>query len=397
MTKIFETPQQFADEYLRVLTAEVGKDLAGCTNTERYQALAKLIAQKANQQFAQSDSENAKSDKKKVYYFSLEFLLGPLLDNYLLNYGIRDVVTEGLDSMGIKLDDVLAEEGDPGLGNGGLGRLAACFLDSMAAEGILGFGNGMRYRYGLFRQKIEGGRQVEVTDNWLDKGYPWETRHDESSVIVRFGGEVVRHEDESGKFWFSQEGGEMVKAVPYDVPIIGMDGKTVNRLRLWSAEPAQEDFDLDAFNRGDYAAAAKFRTDAEAISEILYPNDAGEHGRILRLKQEYLFVAAGLDEGREIERGLKRLLAVRVEAVALRAVRQSGLHHLSRDGKCSQAWHLYRHAAAGRAVHRYKGRRSCALSLRRQKACSDGYGRKFRRTGGQRGRTHRAASAAAGF
>ena len=294
MTKIFETPQQFADEYLRVLTAEVGKDLAGCTNTERYQALAKLIAQKANQQFAQSDSENAKSDKKKVYYFSLEFLLGPLLDNYLLNYGIRDVVTEGLDSMGIKLDDVLAEEGDPGLGNGGLGRLAACFLDSMAAEGILGFGNGMRYRYGLFRQKIEGGRQVEVTDNWLDKGYPWETRHDESSVIVRFGGEVVRHEDESGKFWFSQEGGEMVKAVPYDVPIIGMDGKTVNRLRLWSAEPAQEDFDLDAFNRGDYAAAAKFRTDAEAISEILYPNDAGEHGRILRLKQEYLFVAAGL-------------------------------------------------------------------------------------------------------
>ena len=113
MTKIFETPQQFADEYLRVLTAEVGKDLAGCTNTERYQALAKLIAQKANQQFAQSDSENAKSDKKKVYYFSLEFLLGPLLDNYLLNYGIRDVVTEGLDSMGIKLDDVLAEEGDP--------------------------------------------------------------------------------------------------------------------------------------------------------------------------------------------------------------------------------------------------------------------------------------------
>ena len=152
MTKIFETPQQFADEYLRVLTAEVGKDLAGCTNTERYQALAKLIAQKANQQFAQSDSENAKSDKKKVYYFSLEFLLGPLLDNYLLNYGIRDVVTEGLDSMGIKLDDVLAEEGDTGLGNGGLGRLAACFLASMAAARILGFGNGMRYRYGLFRQ-----------------------------------------------------------------------------------------------------------------------------------------------------------------------------------------------------------------------------------------------------
>ena len=293
MTKIFDTPEQFAQEYRTVLMAEVGKDLKGCTDTERYQALARLIAQKANAQFARSDSENAKSDKKKVYYFSLEFLIGPLLDNYLLNYGIRDVVEEGLGSMGIKLDDLLSEEGDPGLGNGGLGRLAACFLDSMAAEGILGFGNGMRYHYGLFRQKIEGGRQVEVTDNWLDKGYPWETRHPESAVLVRFGGEVVRHE-ENGKFWFTQEGGDLIKAVPYDVPIVGFDGKTVNRLRLWSAEPAHEDFDLDAFNRGDYAAAAKFRTDAEAISEILYPNDAGEHGRILRLKQEYLFVAAGL-------------------------------------------------------------------------------------------------------
>ena len=164
----------------------------------------------------------------------------------------------------------------------------------MAAEGILGFGNGMRYHYGLFKQKIVDGRQVEVTDNWLDKGYPWETKHPESSVLVRFGGEVVRHEDEQGRYWFTQEGGELVKAVPYDVPIVGYGGKTVNRLRLWSAEPAHEDFDLDAFNAGDYAKAAKFRTDAEAISEILYPNDAGEHGRILRLKQEYLFVAAGL-------------------------------------------------------------------------------------------------------
>ena len=293
MTAMFESPEQFADEYRTVLMAEVGKDLKGCTDVERYQALARLIAQKANRQFAESDSENARSKKKKVYYFSLEFLLGPLLDNYLLNYGIRDVVERGLEGMGIDLGDVLAQEGDPGLGNGGLGRLAACFLDSMAAQGILGFGNGMRYRYGLFRQKIVDGRQVETTDNWLDKGYPWETRHPESSVLVRFGGTVERHE-ENGRYWFTQEGGEVVKAVPYDVPIVGMGGETVNRLRLWSAEPAHEDFDLDAFNRGDYAGANKFRTDAEAISEILYPNDAGEHGRILRLKQEYLFVAAGL-------------------------------------------------------------------------------------------------------
>ena len=292
--KIFETPESFAAEYRAMLMAEVGKDLSGCTEAECYRALARLVASKASKQFAESDSENAKSDKKKVYYFSLEFLIGPLLGNYLLNYGVQDVVKEGLASMGIELDHLLAEEGDPGLGNGGLGRLAACFLDSMAAEGILGFGNGMRYHYGLFKQVIEGGRQVEVTDNWLEKGYPWETRHPESAVAVRFGGEVVRHDDGNGNFWFTWEGGDVVKAVPYDVPIVGYEGKTVNRLRLWSAEPASEDFDLDAFNAGDYAKAAKFRTDVEAISQILYPNDAGEHGRILRLKQEYLFVAAGL-------------------------------------------------------------------------------------------------------
>lgn len=294
MHKIFETSEEFKRDYRTMLMAEVGKDIDVAKNGERYRALAKLIASRANRQFAESDSENGKSDKKKVYYFSLEFLMGPLLDNYLLNYGVRDVVEQGLSEMGIDLDDLLAEEGDPGLGNGGLGRLAACFLDSMAAEGILGFGNGMRYRYGLFKQEIRDGRQVEVTDNWLAKGYPWETRHPESRVLVRFGGDVVRHEDPDGTFHFDVVGGDLIEAVPYDVPIIGYGGKTVNRLRLWSAEPAGADFDLDAFNAGDYAKANKFRTDAEAISEILYPNDAGEHGRILRLKQEYLFVAAGV-------------------------------------------------------------------------------------------------------
>ncbi|MDM8245449.1 glycogen/starch/alpha-glucan phosphorylase [Collinsella tanakaei] len=294
MSKIFETTEDFKRDYRAMLMAEVGKDYSDAKSGERYRALAKLIASRANRQFALADSENGKSVQKKVYYFSLEFLMGPLLDNYLLNYGIRDIVEEGLKEMDIDLDELLAQEGDPGLGNGGLGRLAACFLDSMAAEGILGFGNGMRYRYGLFKQEIRDGRQVEVTDNWLAKGYPWETKHPESAVIVRFGGNVVRHEGPDGQFHFDVEGGDLIEAVPYDVPIIGYEGKTVNRLRLWSAEPASADFDLDAFNAGDYAKANKFRTDAEAISEILYPNDAGEHGRILRLKQEYLFVAAGL-------------------------------------------------------------------------------------------------------
>ena len=287
--KIFENEQDFIEQYREACLSRFGTPFEELPEQERYYALAELIANKGRAIFPQSHEKGA----KKVYYFSLEFLIGPLLDNYLINFGIRDLVANGVKEMGSSLEDLCRQEVDPGLGNGGLGRLAACFLDSMAHEGIAGYGNGMRYRYGLFRQYIEGGRQVERTDNWLANGFPWETRKDGSSVLVRFGGQVVRHE-ENGKFWFTQEGGEVVRAVPYDVPIIGYGGKVVNKLRLWSAEPYTEDFDLDAFNAGDYARANKFRSDVEAISTILYPNDAGEHGRMLRLKQEYLFVSAGL-------------------------------------------------------------------------------------------------------
>ena len=287
--KIFESEQDFVEQYREACVARYGTPFEELADHERYYALAELIANKGRAIFPDCH----KKEDKKVYYFSLEFLLGPLLDNYLINFGVRDLVAKGVESLGTTLEDLCRQEVDPGLGNGGLGRLAACFLDSMAHEGIAGYGNGMRYRYGLFRQYIEGGRQVERTDNWLANGFPWETRKDGSSVLVRFGGQVVRHE-EDGKFWFTQEGGEVVRAVPYDVPIIGYGGKVVNKLRLWSAEPYTEDFDLDAFNAGDYARANKFRSDVEAISTILYPNDAGEHGRMLRLKQEYLFVSAGL-------------------------------------------------------------------------------------------------------
>lgn len=288
-TKIFENEQDFVEQYRAACMEKYGSKFEDMSSQEQFYVLAELIANKARA--IQPSSHPARA--KKVYYFSLEFLLGPLLDNYLINFGIRDLVSEGVKSMGADLETICRQEVDPGLGNGGLGRLAACFLDSMAHENIAGYGNGMRYRYGLFRQYIEGGRQVERTDNWLANGFPWETRKDGSSVLVRFGGQVVRHE-EDGKFWFTQEGGEIVRAVPYDVPIVGFGGKVVNKLRLWSAEPYVEDFDLDAFNAGDYARANKFRSDVEAISTILYPNDAGEHGRMLRLKQEYLFVSAGL-------------------------------------------------------------------------------------------------------
>ncbi|MDO4183399.1 MAG: glycogen/starch/alpha-glucan phosphorylase [Coriobacteriia bacterium] len=287
---IFTDPdrfQEFLDQYCQF---SYGKPFADCSDQERYTALAKIVASRSRQLFSTTHD----LQEKKVYYFSLEFLIGPLLDNYLMNLGVRDVVSAALENMGSSLEDLCKQECDPGLGNGGLGRLAACFLDSMAHEGVVGFGMGMRYRYGLFKQEIEDGAQAEKTDNWLANGYPWETRMAESSVVVQFGGHVVRHENEDGRFWFTQEGGEKILAVPYDVPIVGYGGKLVNRLRLWSAEPYTEDFDLDAFNAGDYAAANKFRTDVEAISTILYPNDSGDHGKLLRLKQEYLFVTAGL-------------------------------------------------------------------------------------------------------
>ena len=286
----FESNKDFVNTYRAVCEASLGKPFEEASPRDRYQALARMVAFKARD----LQVETKVPKEKQVYYFSLEFLLGPLLDNYLINLGVRDVVAEGLKEMGTTLEEICAQEADPGLGNGGLGRLAACFLDSMAMVGFSGNGNGMRYRYGLFRQEIEGGRQVEKTDNWLSHGFPWERRAIESAVVVQFGGEVVRHEDKDGKYWFTQEGGSKVLAVPYDVPIVGYGGKKVNKLRLWSAEPYSEDFDLDAFNAGDYAKASRFRTDVEAISTILYPNDSGDHGKILRLKQEYLFVSAGL-------------------------------------------------------------------------------------------------------
>ncbi len=291
--EIFKDTEQFKREYRRMVESEVGKGFDEADDHERFSALCKLVAFRARAIHVRNDNAIESQRKKRVFYFSLEFLIGPLLENYLLNLGILDTVAEGLAEMGTSLEAVSSCEVDPGLGNGGLGRLAACFLDSMAPEGIAGYGNGMRYRYGLFRQVIKDGRQVEETDNWLAKGYPWEVRRPESVVPVTFGGEVVRHE-EGGRYWFTLEGGETVNAVPYDIPVVGYGGNTVNKLRVWAAEPVEEKFDLDAFNEGAYADASKFRTDVEAISTILYPNDAGEHGRILRLKQEYLFVAAGI-------------------------------------------------------------------------------------------------------
>ena len=293
MNKIFDNKQEFTELYRDAVMSISGKSVEAASDLDRFNALAKLVAEKARTVATKSDARATAEGKKRVYYFSIEFLIGRLLDNYLLNFGVRDMVAEALDDMGFDLSVIENQEPDPALGNGGLGRLAACFLDSMAAEGIAGYGNGMRYRYGLFKQEIVNGGQVEATDEWLTHGYPWEVRRQDKAVTIKFGGRVEGFE-ENGRTFYRTVDTQDILAVPYDIPVVGYAGETVNKLRVWAAEPVEEHFDLEAFNRGDYALADAERAEAEAISAILYPNDAGEHGRLLRLKQEYLFVSAGI-------------------------------------------------------------------------------------------------------
>ena len=293
MNKIFDNKREFTELYRDAVMSISGKSVEAASDLDRFNALAKLVAEKARTVATKSDARVTAEGKKRVYYFSIEFLIGRLLDNYLLNFGVRDMVAEALDDMGFDLSVIENQEPDPALGNGGLGRLAACFLDSMAAEGIAGYGNGMRYRYGLFKQEIVNGSQVEATDEWLTHGYPWEVRRQDKAVTIKFGGHVEGYE-ENGRTFYRTVDTQDILAVPYDIPVVGYAGETVNKLRVWAAEPVEEHFDLEAFNRGDYALADAERAEAEAISAILYPNDAGEHGRLLRLKQEYLFVSAGI-------------------------------------------------------------------------------------------------------
>jgi starch phosphorylase len=223
----------------------------------------------------------------------MEFLIGRLLSSNLLNLGLRDVCEKALKDLGIEFAELEEVEGDAGLGNGGLGRLAACFLDSMASLGVPGHGCGIRYNYGLFEQKIINGYQVEIPDNWLRDGDIWETRKEDNSVEVRFGGNV-RTVFEDNKISFIHENYEAIVAVPYDTPVIGYNNNTVNTLRLWTAEPIDKEFDFSSFSRGDYLKAVEYKSWVESITQVLYPDDSTEGGRILRLKQQYFFVSASI-------------------------------------------------------------------------------------------------------
>ncbi|MFA5527454.1 MAG: glycogen/starch/alpha-glucan phosphorylase [Peptostreptococcales bacterium] len=291
---MFVDKQSFKQEYLEKFIKIEGKSLEESTEWDQYHALVVLIKEKISPRWAKTNDSYASNGVKQVYYFSMEFLIGRLLSYYLVNLGIRDVVEEGLGELGIDLNKLVEQESDAGLGNGGLGRLAACFLDSMAFLGVPGHGNGIRYQYGLFQQKIVDGFQAEVPDNWLKNGYPWENRKPDKAVTVKFKGHV-KTEFVDNEWRFTLEDYEPILAVPYDIPMIGYDNtKNINNLRLWSAEPLLEEFDLASFNQGDYSKAVSYRAGVEAISSILYPSDSSEAGRELRLKQEYFFVAAGL-------------------------------------------------------------------------------------------------------
>ncbi len=291
---MFANKDSFCEAYLAKFLETQGKTFDEGTTWERYQTLVLLVKEWIAENWAETNNAYSRNRDKQVYYFSMEFLIGKLLSYYLLNLDIKKTVEEGLKDLGIELEELVQVEKDAALGNGGLGRLAACFLDAMAFLGIPGHGNGIRYKYGLFQQKIVNGYQGEIADNWLSNGYPWEIRKPEKAVVVKFKGEVKTGLVD-GRLTFWHENYEPVLAVPYDIPIISYESFTnINNLRLWSAEPMVEEFDLASFNRGEFSKAVSYKAEVEAISNILYPDDSSQAGRELRLKQEYFFVAAGL-------------------------------------------------------------------------------------------------------
>ena len=285
--------ETFKKAYIKKFESLHGIEIKDGNNQQKYEALGSLVRDLVTKDWMNSNERYNKTREKQVYYFSMEFLLGRLLGDSLLNLGIMDVCREGLKELGIDERELEEYEQDQGLGNGGLGRLAACFLDSMASLNIPGHGCGIRYKYGFFQQKIIDGKQVEVSDDWLKEGNVWETRKPEKAEIVKFGGRVECTEV-NGRLEFKQVDYEPVLAVPYDTPIVGYENGVANTLRLWSAEPVDNDFDYSSFSRGDYLKAIQYKNSVESISQGLYPEDSFYEGKMLRLKQQYFFVSAGI-------------------------------------------------------------------------------------------------------
>ncbi|HCM90245.1 MULTISPECIES: glycogen/starch/alpha-glucan phosphorylase [Vagococcus] len=280
------TKKEFKIEFKERLQERFALSVSDASSKELYETLGKLVTSHYSGNWKNTRQGYLSEKQKQVFYFSIEFLPGRMLKSNLLNLGILDVVEEGLSDLGIDLEDLVQEEPDMALGNGGLGRLASCFMDSLASIGMPGNGNGIRYEYGLFKQRFVDGYQVELPDEWLNRGNIWEVRRESKAVNVHFGGKVDLIEEANGQLKPIYRGGYSIKAIPYDTGMTGFENDTVNTMRLWSAEVTQED-------------KAKFqnfegRQELENLTSVLYPDDSNEQGRRFRLSQEYFFVSAGM-------------------------------------------------------------------------------------------------------
>ncbi len=283
--------EAFSEKLISKLKKETGKNIPEATNRDIYYMIAAIVNEEIMPQWAETKKKYEAEQNKQVYYLSMEFLVGSLLESNLLNCGLLDTANKALKSLGLDPDEIYTEEHDAGLGNGGLGRLAACFLDSLESLNYGGHGYGLRYRYGLFEQRIIHGNQVELPDNWLKDTYPWETRKEEEAIRIDFRGEVHMFKKHDGNLEFKHENTDQVMAVPYDIPVVGYQNDVTNTLRLWSAEPVSYHTDRlpeEYYHELDHQYAI------EQISGFLYPDDSQYEGKELRLKQQYFLVSASL-------------------------------------------------------------------------------------------------------
>ena len=290
--------EQFKKSVVDNIKALYRKTLDEADPQQIFQAVSYAVKDQIVENWMETQKAYEKEDPKMVYYMSMEFLMGRALGNNMINLQEYRPIKEAMEELGLDLNFIEDQEPDAALGNGGLGRLAACFLDSLATLSYPAYGCGIRYRYGMFRQEIRDGYQVEVPDNWLADGNPFELRRPEYAKLVKFGGYVAVHTDENGRNVFTQEGYQSVKAIPYDLPIVGYGNGIVNTLRIWDAQPV-ECFQLESFDKGDYQKAVEQENLARNIVEVLYPNDNHYAGKELRLKQQYFFISASVQEAVE--------------------------------------------------------------------------------------------------
>ena len=285
--------EEFKQEVISNVKNMFRRTIDEATPQQVFQAVAYAVKDVIIDEWIATHKEYEKQDAKTLYYMSMEFLMGRALGNNIINIRARDGIREALDELGFDLNVIEDQERDPALGNGGLGRLAACFLDSLATLGYPAYGCGIRYKYGMFKQEIKDGYQIEAPDDWLRDGNPFEVRRDEYACEVKFGGYVRTEHGSDGRTHFIQDGYQSVRAVPYDLPIVGYGNNVVNTLMIWDAEPINT-FNLESFDKGDYRTAVEQENLAKNIVEVLYPNDNHYAGKELRLKQQYFFISASV-------------------------------------------------------------------------------------------------------